>query len=93
MKVEKNVIPDSLIISFHQTPLKMVQCGSSTLAKKDNKAVPIVGADNKRFIAATFSITLSGKFLPIQLIYGKKTSQSFPRYQFPQDFSFIIKEK
>ena len=58
LKVEKNVIPE--------TPLKKVQCGSNTLAKKDNKTVTIVGADDKRFIAATFSITLSGKFLPIQ---------------------------
>ena len=66
LKVEKNVIPDSLIINFRQTPLKKVQCGSNTLAKKDNKTVTIVGADDKRFIAATFSITLSGKFLPIQ---------------------------
>ena len=49
-KVEKNVIPDSLIINFVQTPLKIIQCGNNNLARKNTKAV---------------TITLSGKFLPI----------------------------
>ena len=48
--------------------------------------------DDKRSITATFSITLSGKFFPIQLIYGGKTSQSV-RYQFPQGFSLSVNEK
>ena len=86
-KVEKNVITDSLIINFDQTPFEMVQCGSNTLVKKNSKAVTIVGADDKRSITVTFSITLSGKFFAIQLIYGGKTSQSLPRYQFPRSFS------
>ena len=86
-KVEKNVITDSLIINFDQTPFEMVQCGNNTLVKKNSKAVTIVGADDKRSITVTFSITLSGKFFAIQLIYGGKTSQSLPRYQFPRSFS------
>ena len=49
--------------------------------------------DDKRSITATFSITLSGKFFPIQLIYGGKTSQSVLRYQFPQGFSLSVNEK
>ena len=68
-KEEKNAIPDSQRINFDQQPLKMVQCGNNTLARKNSKAVTIVGADDKRFITATFSFTLSGIFLPIQLIY------------------------
>ena len=50
-------------------------------------------ADDKRSITATFSITLSGKFFPIQLIYAGKTSQSVLRYQFPQGFSLSVNEK
>lgn len=92
-KVEKYTIPDCLIINFDQTPLKMVQCGNSTLAKKNSKAVTIVGADDKRSITATFSVTLSGKFLPMQLIYGGKTLQSLPRYKFPEDFSLSVNRK
>ena len=49
--------------------------------------------DDKRSITATFSVTLSGKFFPIQLIYGGKTSQSVLRYQFPQGFSLSVNEK
>ena len=50
-------------------------------------------ADDKRSITATFSITLSGKFFPIQLIYAGKTSQSVLRYQLPQGFSLSVNEK
>ena len=71
----------------------MVQCGNNTLAKKNSKVVTIVGAGDKKSITVTFSITLSGKFLPIQFIYRGKTSQSLPRYQFPRSFSLSINEK
>ena len=92
-KVEKYKIPDSLVINLDQTPLKIVQCSNTTLAKKNSKNVTIVGSSDKRSITATFSITLSGKFLPMQLIYGGKTQQSLPRYQFPSGFSLSVNEK
>jgi len=76
-KVEKYQIPESLVINLDQTPLKIVQCSNSTLAKKNSKNVTIVGSSDKRSITATFSITLSGIFLPMQLIYGGKTQKSF----------------
>ena len=53
----------------------------------------IHGCDDKRTITATFVITLAGEFLPIQLIYGGKTLQSLPRYQFPNSFSLSVNEK
>ena len=37
-----------------------------------------------------FAITLEGKCLPFQLIYGGKTSKSVPRFQFPDDFSLSV---
>ena len=55
-KVEKNTIPDSLTISFDQTPLKMVQCGNNTLAKENSKVVAIVGIDDKRSITALIAL-------------------------------------
>ena len=91
--MEKYAIPDSLVINFDQTPLKIVQCSNSTLAKKNSKTVTIFGASDKRSITGTFSLTLSGKFLPKQLIYGGKTQQSLPRYQFPTGFSLSVNEK
>ena len=80
-RIEIYSIPDSLVINFDQTSLKLVQCGNSTLAKKNSTNVTIVGAADKRTITGTFSITLSGEFLPSQLIYGGKTKQSLPRYR------------
>ena len=56
------------------------------MAFKGSKKVTITGAADKRNITATFAVTLSGKFLPIQLMYGGKTEQSLPRYKFPDSF-------
>ena len=67
-KVDKYNIPDSLIIKIDQTPTRYVPVNRSTLAKKNSKAVATKGSSGKRSIAATFSITFSGKFLAMQLI-------------------------
>ena len=92
-RVEKYNIPKSLVINLDQTPLKLVQCGNNTLAKKNSSSVTIAGSADKRSITATFSITLAGDFLPMQLIYWGKTDKSLPRYQFPDGFSLSINEK
>ena len=80
-------------MNFDQTPLKLVQCSSNTLAKKNSSCVTIVGAADKRSITGTFAISLSNSFLPMQLIYGGKTNQSLPRYSFPESFSLSVNEK
>ena len=71
-KVEKFSIPHSLIISLHQTPTKYVPVGRTTLAKKNTKTVPIKGSSDNGTITVTFSISLRGDFLPMQLIYDGK---------------------
>ena len=81
---------DSLIINIDQTLAKYVPVSRSTLAKKNSKAVAIKGSSDKRSITATFSITFSGKILPMQLIYGGKTTKSLPRFKFPNDFSLSV---
>lgn len=93
LRVEKYNIPPSLVINLDQTPLKLVQCGSNTLTKKNSSNVTIAGSADKRSITGTFSITLSGDFLNVQLIYGGKTNQSLPRYKFPDGFSLSVNEK
>ena len=91
-KVEKYIIPDSLIINFDQTPSPLVPCRKNTMAQKGCQNVVIKGADDKRSITSTFAITLAGEFLPMQLIYGGKTLQSLPRYKFPDSFSLSVNE-
>ena len=44
-------------------------------------------------ITATFTTTLDGHFLPVQLIYGGKTSKSLPRVNFPKSFSLSANPK
>ena len=84
---EEHKVPSCLILNLDQTPLKYIPVGRQSLAKKGSKSVSIAGSTDKRSITGTFIITLSGKFLPMQLIYGGKTKQSLPRFKFPESFS------
>ena len=88
-KVEKYNIPHSLILKDDQTPSKYVATACYKLAEKKSKSVPIADGADKRAITATFVETLDCKLLPMQLIYGGKTSQSLPKIQFPTGFCLI----
>ena len=44
-------------------------------------------------ITTTFTITLDGHFLPMQLIYGGKTKKIFPRVKFSSSFSLSFNPK
>ena len=85
--VERYEIPDSLIMNMDQTHLKYVPGMNHTMAKRNSKSVAIAASTDKRSITGTFVITLDGRFLAMQLIYGGKTQQSFPRFIFPDGFS------
>ena len=92
-KNEDNDIPPSLVLSLDQTPSKYTPVLNKTMALKGSKTVPIKGSTEKRMITATFTITLDGHFLPVQLIYGGKTSKSLPRVNFPKSFSLSANPK
>jgi len=92
-KVERFQIPNSLVINLDQTPSPIVPGRKYTMTLKESKNVTITGAADKRNITATFAVTLSGDFLPVQLIYGGKTEQSLPRFQFPDSFCLSVNEK
>ena len=91
--IEEHNIPSNLVMNLDQTPLKYVPVSHHTLAKKGDKSVAIAGSSDKRSITGTFTITLDGKFLPLQLIYGGKTKQSLPRFKFPESFSLSTNPK
>ena len=63
------------------------------MGQKGSKHVEIEGSTYKNAITATFGITWDNQFLPIQLIYGGKTLQSLPRFEFPRAFSLSTTEK
>ena len=72
--------------------LSYVSPGKYTFSFKGAKNVPIKGVDDKRQITATFAVSLTGKFLPIQLIYKGKTKRSLPKFKFPSTFSLSYTE-
>ena len=51
-----------------------------------SKRVEISGAIDKRQITAVFCGSLTGDFLPLQLIYKDKTTRCHPQFQFPLDW-------
>ena len=57
------------------------------MAKKGSKQVAIAGSADHRQITGTFTITLSGKFLPPQLIYQGNTKRCHPFFKFPDEFN------
>lgn len=48
------------------------------MSAKNSKSVPITGLTEKRNITLTFTLSLSGKFLSMQIIYSGKTKASLP---------------
>ena len=72
-------IPDDLIINFDQTPLPYVVTGNSTLNEKGAKSGPLQGKGKKKQITGTFAVSVTGDFLPMQLIFEGKTPRCLPK--------------
>ena len=79
-------IPTDLIINLDQTPLSYVSPGKYTFNIKGAKHVPTKGVDDMRQITATFAVSASGDFLPMQLIYAGETKRCLPKFTFPRIF-------
>ena len=63
-------IPKELIVNLDKiTTLPYVSPGKYTFDVKGVKTVPMKGINDKREISATFAISMSGEFLPIQVIF------------------------
>ena len=54
---------------------------------------PVAASTTSAVSKKTFAITLSGNFLPIQLIYDGKTAKSIPAVAFPPEFVLSANEK
>ena len=79
-------IPEDLI-NFDQTPLPYVCTGKRTYHAQGSSNVPLVGKGKKKQITGTFTITMSGQFLPVQLIYQGTTNRCLPKgVEFPDDW-------
>ena len=63
--VQMEGIPSDLIVNWDQTA---VPSSSWTMEKRGTKRIEVSHIDDKRQITAVFACTLSGTFLPLQLI-------------------------
>ena len=80
------------MLNSDQTPSKYDIVGRPTMAPKNSTRVGLVGRTDKRSIALTLTVTLDGKILPFQIIYGGKTDQSLLKTAFPAKFSTSVNE-
>ena len=76
-------IPAELILNWDQTGIKFVPCCTWTMEQQGTKRVEVIGVNDKRQITAVLCGSLSGDFLPVQLIYKGKTSRCHPHFAFP----------
>ena len=79
-------IPNSraaTIINIDQTPFPFVLISKSTLEKTGSSRISVPGTSDYCQITGTFTISLSGNFLPIPLIYQRKIQRSQPKFEFP----------
>lgn len=85
--VEMEDIPSDLVMNWDQPAVHLVPSSSWTMEKKGTKRVEISALNDKRQITAVFACTMSGNFLPVQLIYAGTTEKCLPKnVQFPGDW-------
>ena len=84
--MEFEEIPPQLVLNWDHTALSYVPASKWTMEKKGSTRIEIGGFSDKRQITALFAATLSGDFLPIQLVYQGKTKRCHPDYLFPPDW-------
>jgi len=55
------------------------------MAKEGSKSVPVAGIDDKCQITLVHAAAMTGKLLPLQLVYQGKTKACLPNVNFPAD--------
>ena len=86
-------VPAELIINWDQTGIKLIPSSSWTMEKLGSNRVETIGTHDKRQKTAVFCGTMVGDFLPVQLIYQRKTPRSHPHYQFPSKWEITHSPK
>ena len=79
-------IPLDLVINFDQTGINYIPVSSWTMEVEGAKRVEVAGKDDKRQITAVFAGSMTGDFLPPQLVFKGKTERCLPQYQFPESW-------
>jgi len=83
-------LPTYLILNWDQTGIKYVSVSEWRMDKHGSKKIEITGAGDKCQITTVFSGTLSGIFLPLQIIYKGKMKGCLSSVDFPEDWHIIF---
>ena len=83
-------IPLEMVINFDQTGINYIPVSSWTMEMEGAKRVEVAGKDDKRQITAVFAGSMTGDFLPPQLVYKGKTERCLPQYQFPESWDITF---
>lgn len=86
VNIEMDEIPADSVINWDQTGIHYVPVGQWTMEKAGSKRVEIVANDDKRQITAVLAGSLTGEFLPPQLVYKGTTPRCLPTVDFPPDW-------
>ena len=81
-----NDIPMEMVFNNDQTALHFVSTGQWTMHKAGEKMIPISNRDDKCQITVVLGATLTGVFLPPQLIYQDKTNRCHPKVHLPESW-------
>ena len=81
------------IMNSDQTPSKYATAGRTSLAPKNSQHFSLAGADDKRAITWTLTVTVDEKILPFQAVHGGETKQLLYKVKFLAGFSLIVNQK
>ena len=79
-------IPPELIFNWDQTGIHLIPVSPWTIEQTGATRVEIGGVDNKHQITAICG-TLTGDFLPLQIIYKGKMECCHPKFTFPCEWN------
>lgn len=78
-----NDIHEDLVFNWDQTALQLVPTGEWTMHEAKAKVIPITNSDDKWQITAVLATTMTGRYLPAQLIFKGKTPRCHPTLEVP----------
>ena len=74
------------MVNWDQSGINIVPSSNWTMEQEGASRVEIVGLNDKRQITMTFAASLSGDFLPPQILYKGKTECCHPSFSFPDGY-------
>ena len=89
--IRAHQITPELVLNWDQSDIRLLPLSNWTMEEQGSKRVAIEGLNDKLQITSTLTVTLSGEFLPLQLLYTGKQVGAIPHMIFlPSLTSFIL---